>query len=474
MKPSFLLVLLFAFTIPLYAQISAGSAVFVPEVTGTGYSPEDNSFITLLLKKELGAWGLRVINDPSYADFFIYGTLVDTLEDSRYLFYYIFTDQSDRVIYEYSIYYLKPDEVSDLLSISISSFLSMQISNEETYTAVYAQIKGARLYIPEITGKGISMEDDAVLVDLLVKEMEAWGFILTDYQEEADYFMPCRFIAPGSIAEIGMASVYGDNYTFYYSLQDKDDIILYERLIHYTEREEGENYLRNSLSALFSTLIFVFWDMIAEDEAEEEVEPEPVPVIIYVKEEAKEADDSFRNQNRQFGLTGFWAPRVYTGINSEAHLFNFGFALSVQFYPANYISDIKSFFKNTAFGTGLEFFSDWVIVVPEDPKSYRNSILQIPLVFTYVFKPGKIYNHEATAGIQFNIPFYTETLPPLLSWRLGFQYGVKAGLGIFYIEGRFSMDLGQSGLNALPPDDLLRYNRYMVYAGIGYKRNFNF
>jgi hypothetical protein len=73
-------------------------------------------------------------------------------------------------------------------------------------------------------------------------------------------------------------------------------------------------------------------------------------------------------------------------------------------------------------------------------------------------------------GINFNIALYGDTKPPPVAWRVGFQYGVKAGPGILVIDPWFSMDFGKSGITENP---FVQYQRYMMHIGVKYKYGFD-
>ena len=79
---------------------------------------------------------------------------------------------------------------------------------------------------------------------------------------------------------------------------------------------------------------------------------------------------------------------------------------------------------------------------------------------------------EPYGGILFNIPMYDTTNPYVLSWLAGFQYGVKAGEHTFFVDSRFSMDLGKSSLEENLSGSTNYFNRYTIHIGIGYKFGF--
>jgi len=56
----------------------------------------------------------------------------------------------------------------------------------------------------------------------------------------------------------------------------------------------------------------------------------------------------------------------------------------------------------------------------------------------------------------------------------GFQYGIKLGPGVLFIDPRFSIDMGKSSLNVDPAYGIneLSFQRYIIHLGIGYKLGF--
>ncbi|MDR0474304.1 MAG: hypothetical protein LBH43_11615 [Treponema sp.] len=466
------MILLLIAIFPLYAQIPEG--VYIQKITGNGSNLDDNDVLYALLANEIKAWGFVSKPAPDYADYIFQGNLIppfaysegeSAYPESRCLFQYNLRDNAGKVLYENSVYYLSLDEVKEYITGSLASFFSSQtFCFDDAYYSLYSQIAGSSLYIPKVTGTGSAPKDNADITAFLAKEMAAWGFSLVKTPGEADYFLTGTLSPPDADFEGGAVC----KNTFHYFLQDKDGTILYELAISYADMEEIQNYLVGSFSSLFSTqAVSVRDEPVRQPEIVKQVE-----VVMQTEAGKEPGSDAWRNQNWYFGAGVFWNPRMYTGLTQEAHLFNFGFNLQAEFHFQNYVSGRLKFLKCAAVGTGVEFSGDWVIVWPETGNHYRNTILQIPLVLNYVFRHGDRFIHEIYAGLQLNIPFFNETIPPLLSWKAGFQYGVKTGSGIFYADTRFSMDFGKSGINARHPADDSQYYRYMMYIGIGYKYNF--
>ena len=71
-------------------------------------------------------------------------------------------------------------------------------------------------------------------------------------------------------------------------------------------------------------------------------------------------------------------------------------------------------------------------------------------------------------GVLLNFALYGTIKPPPIAWMAGFQYGVKAGPGAFYIDPRFSMDITKTRLNEIY-GRAVEFDRIKLYIGFGYK-----
>jgi len=112
--------------------------------------------------------------------------------------------------------------------------------------------------------------------------------------------------------------------------------------------------------------------------------------------------------------------------------------------------------------------SDLNVIVGQN--GIRDLQLEIPISFRYVLRPSTHFMLQPYAGLIFNFALYGTIKPPPVSWMIGFQYGVKAGPGIFFIDPRFSMDITQARLNELY--GRVEFNRIKMYIGAGYKISF--
>jgi hypothetical protein len=305
------------------------------------------------------------------------------------------------------------------------------------------------MFIPPVTGTGLTPEDNDFFTDILNREMKSWNFILTETPDEA------------SFALVGtLAPADGGGTILFLDLQDKDGITMYGQELHYTTLEEANTYLYAILLFMLSG-VFVFQVTDVIDQVV------PVEEIIDLTD-----PDAWRNKDWYFGAGAFWNPRIYHGLMTSGHLLNFSFGLSAEYHLQKYSGGNRDFLKYAAVGTGLEVASDWVVASLHPRDYYRNTILQIPLLLNFVIKPGDRFMHAPYAGILFNIPFFPDTAPFPVSWATGFQFGYKIGPGIAFAEASYSMDFGKSGLNRSRPSDTRQYNRFIIQIGVGYKYGF--
>jgi hypothetical protein len=334
-----------------------------------------------------------------------------------------------------------------------------------TAFSLFAQTGGSvAVYLPPVTGTSSAPEDNAVLTDILALELRFRNITVKETPEEANYSLI------GALAPVDADSGDGEEeglYILSLSLQDKDGLPLYEQGLYYATLEEANSYLPSILLNMLSNIFILQVTGLIDsgkpdDEAIEEPEEEPVD---------REDPDAWRSKQWYAGAGVFWTPRLYYGTMTETNLLNFGFGFSAEFHFLQFAAGKLEFLKYLSAGTGMEFAPDWVVASPRINDDYRNIVLQIPLTLNLVLKPGVNYLHEPYLGLLFNIPLLPDTIPPLLSWKAGFQFGVKAGQGIAYGDIRFSMDFGKSGVNANRPSDTRKYDRYMLYVGIGYKHD---
>ena len=483
---------------PLSAQIREGAAVFVPLVSGIGSAPEDNTVFTDLLKTEVKKRDNILTETPEDADYILKGTLVppDTRSEDggKFLLSVDLQDTDGITLYSQDLYYLNMeeagihipaaldrilfpvyrDEIADNATaedaaaddaIAAAAIAEGEIADNAIAVDIAAKDAAAvnaiaaaeyvSIYVPPLSGTGSTPEDSDAFTELLKRELMAWDIVLAETPEDADYILKGTLVPPDTTAEDG-TSPDGGRYLLSLDLQDEDGVTLASRDIYYQSQEEVNFHIPPALHYMLSPL-FDYAASGDRDKSGGHEIAEPLDV------------DARRNRQWYFGAGVFWNPRLYHGTQMSAHLLNFGIGLSAEYHFLKYASGKFEFLKYVSVGMGLELAPDWVVASPATGDNYRNVILQIPLSVGIVLKPGEKYIHKPYAGILFNLPFFPDTAPALCSWKTGFQFGFKAGPGIFCADAGFSMDFGTSGLSVNRPNDTRQYRRYMMYLGIMYK-----
>ena len=216
------------------------------------------------------------------------------------------------------------------------------------------------------------------------------------------------------------------------------------------ERETAERntVVRESVRDAFSAAVD---EVIAAKPPPEEPE-EP-------KQEGEPVDpDRWRNGNWYLAGTIAWSPRVYVGEFESVFLPNVCFSITVEFH----------FLNRFSFEAGGSFTADWVVLDPSGAVNYRDLMLEIPLSFKYSFKPSAHFLLQPYLGVILNLSLYGTIKPPPVALMAGFEYGVQAGPGVFYIDPRFSMDITKTRLNEVY-GRIAEFDRIKVYVGFGYK-----
>ena len=237
--------------------------------------------------------------------------------------------------------------------------------------------------------------------------------------------------------------------------------IISEDLI-YSEPEE----IANLLNLRFRPVPFT------PDRPEPEPKPQPAAVVPAPVEEPKVEEpkkdpDEWRTKSWYIGAGAFWAPRIYKGDSESIHYVNFGYSISAEYHflklwPGNKI------FEHLSLSTGADLIPEWVAV--REKENYKDLLLEVPLTLNAVFRPSSYFMLTPYAGAHVNIPLFKKIKPPLVSWRAGFQYGIKAGPGLVVIDPWFSMDFGSSGITSKSD---IKYQRYMIQIGVKYKYGFD-
>ncbi|MCL2442588.1 MAG: hypothetical protein FWD13_03890 [Treponema sp.] len=152
--------------------------------------------------------------------------------------------------------------------------------------------------------------------------------------------------------------------------------------------------------------------------------------------------------------SALWTPRLYSNEGNSLYLANFGGRLALDFQLFDFMS----------LSIGAQVTQDWFVVTGNEGDDNRDLILEFPLALKFIIKPGNNLMLEPYGGISYNYSYLETTQPSIFSWFAGLQIGTKAGPGILFIDGRFSMDLYPSTMGTT-----LEYQRYMAQIGFGYK-----
>jgi len=166
--------------------------------------------------------------------------------------------------------------------------------------------------------------------------------------------------------------------------------------------------------------------------------------------------DDWRSYWLFVGLSGMWAPRVYIGEEQSLNWTNFGLLLQAEY----------SFFSFLSASLEVQFVRDWVIVSQADKEEYNDFLMEIPISLRYIIKPLDYLMLEPYTGVSINVSLMGLTQPSILSWLIGFQYGVKVGPGVLTIDPRISVDLFNSVVQDTP------YRRNLIQITAGYKYGF--
>jgi len=316
------------------------------------------------------------------------------------------------------------------------------------------------IHVPPVSGTGSTLQDNNIFLNLITRELTAWGRVtLAETSREADYSVTGTLRSPSRAV-----------YSLQLILADRNSVELLNQTIHYETMEEANEYIP---SIMFDIIFQAFANKADEDESFTRLEI--LPFTPEKPEPEREStpfnsDEIWKNKPWYFSAGIFWAPRLYSSDSMVSLNFaNIGLGLYAEYCFTDIPGGKLDFLKFFSVGTGMEFAPDWIIATKKNNDEYRNIILQIPLLFGYVVKPGDIYMHKPYLGLLFNIPLLPYTTVPLLSMKTGFQFGVKTGPGIGFADFSFSMDFGKSGFEKHNENEKREYNRYMLYFGIGYK-----
>jgi len=290
--------------------------------------------------------------------------------------------------------------------------------------SLYAQSNTAAVFVPPVTGTGSKPGDNEYFYKQLIFEVTYQKFILAKAKKDAEFSL------------VGTLSEHPDNpreYVLHLAIVDNKTN---------KSRSDGELVYESpeDIKDLFPSLVYTLLYTIPSGSGK----------------------DNWRNQWMYAGVSAFWTPRIYASESLSANLVNFGGGAFTEYHVLNFL----------AIGAGFELASDLTKVYSKDDENYSNILLEIPVYVKFVYKPGDYFLLELYGGVHLNIPFEKTTVPPAVSWLAGFQYGVKAGPGVIFIDPRFSMDIGESFMDRDSAFKDLSFQRYILHLGVGYKMGF--
>ena len=290
-----------------------------------------------------------------------------------------------------------------------------------------------------VTGQGSSRADNEFISGLLTEEVIIQNHVVISAPEAADYLLIGRIDIFKDEDEVLENENENEDETLLYvlkiQLQDnRTKIILVEQDIFY--------YTLEDISSVFDIVMMNIFSHPLEKE---------------------KIEDSWRNKWLYAKGAAAWTPRVYKGQYMSTHYANFGISFAAECQFLNFMSA----------ELGVEITPDWILNEPFYDDRYLDLVLSIPILIKYIIKPSTYFMLEPYTGIQFNASLFGNAIPPLFSWLIGFQYGVKAGRGVFFVEPRVALDLGRSSLY-IPRlgIDTDAYRRFSIYLGFGYKYGF--
>jgi len=324
------------------------------------------------------------------------------------------------------------------------------------------------VYISPVTGKGSGPGDNSYFSGMITEHLLNLGYLPINSRNDAAFTMSASIAAqnPAGDRVSGDQTLHSaEMYVLSLELKDKKtgETVVRQNL-YYSDPAEMEDLIILNFNQVPRTSAYFEQNAAkAEPELQKEA-PEDPPAGTPVKDQD---DDDWRRKQWYLGVGVSWTPRIYEGVAESAYIVNFGGGILAEYHFLKF-ADKWNFFDYLSLGAGLELVPDWVAVRRNE--SYLNLLLGVPVLVNFVFKPSRHYLFIPYGGVNFNIPLSGEIKPPLIAWRAGLQYGIKAGPGALVIDPCFSMDIGPSSL-ASNPD--IQYRRYMINIGIKYKYGFD-
>jgi hypothetical protein len=238
----------------------------------------------------------------------------------------------------------------------------------------------------------------------------------------------------------------------------------------------------------YEILPFLVWQMLANAPFLVNDIPPPPPPRVYNTEtestnnsgrmtpivnlvNAVPDDDSWKNKWIYLGAKFGVSPRFYTAAGDKANATSITIELGVE--SSIQVADFLSVQVETNFSLDTADYQNLEEIPAAQPpvlsdKTYRNPIINFPLLLKGVLKPGRSFLVEPYGGAYLNLPLTAEIQPPIGGWTAGLDFGVKTGGGIIFFDFRYSTDFGKTKVN----DRRIEFNRNIVSVTAGYKVGF--
>ncbi|MCL2043759.1 MAG: hypothetical protein FWG89_06440 [Treponema sp.] len=325
----------------------------------------------------------------------------------------------------------------------------------------------ASVYLPPVTGTGSAPGDNTYFTGLILREFMDRGYLTARTQQQARLSMTAAINAHESrdggrpvsgIEDDGLFHRRRPVYVLNLTLRDTNSgRSLINQDLFYSEPDEIDDLITLTFRELPPASEFT-------RQGPEQILPEQALPEQALTEHAlpEHTPYNWRDESWFFGAALAWAPRFYINEDISVHSANIGFALFAEYHFLNML----------AVGTGLELAQDWVVVTEWNDYHFRYFVLGIPFLARFVFYPSDNNIFAPYLGINFNIPLSQDVKLPLLSWRLGLQYGIRFGPGILMLDPWISMDIGRSTVGAREINPI-PYQRFMIHLGIGYTVGLN-
>jgi hypothetical protein len=321
------------------------------------------------------------------------------------------------------------------------------------YTAVFSQSNNAAFFIIPVTGFGATPEDNGFFYRQIQSETELQRYVIVNNQQTANYLLQGKLSLDDSSGDFNLNDKIARDYLFSLALinNSTSEIIAVQELIYQSTRDVAPFIPIVIYNLLSGVPVMQITETTQETQDAEKTQDAQDAQIPPATQEPQPIDQRY---NRLYVSADIlWTPKIYPRSNAFNAL-NFGFGLSAEWQFSRFLS----------IGTGALLTADWYSTEKSNTgKAYSPDLgLEIPLTLRFIIKPGENTWIVPFAGAHFNFSIKKTTTIPIYpySWMAGLQFGIGTGPGILTFTPSFSMDITN------------KYQRMLLYLGIGYKFGF--